>query len=139
MPQTLIHGDFAEKNMRFQRIEQGTVLLPFDWETAGWGTPVIDFAQFIVDSVSPHMTTYSSVVRPYWPYLDVQDLKQLAGIGAIFRLLNSITWEHYGIVYDLWASRSRSLAYECAKSTISEFRAYWAWMDEALQAVQWGD
>jgi len=137
MPQTLEHGDFTERHVRFRRIEQGAVLLPFDWETAGWGSPAVDFAQFIVDSVSPHISTYLSVVRPVWPHLDVQDLKQLASIGTIFRVMNSITWEQYGIVYDRWASCG--LAYKCAQWTMHELRAYRTWLDDALRAVQWGD
>jgi len=139
MPQTLEHGDFTERHVRFRRIEQGAVLLPFDWETAGWGTPAVDLAQCIVDSVSSPVTTYLSVVRPVWPHLDVQDLKQLASIGTIFWVILCISGGYYGIVYDYWTSRGLAYAYKCAQWSMSELRAYRTWMDDALRAVQWED
>jgi Ser/Thr protein kinase RdoA (MazF antagonist) len=41
-PRTLVHGDLAPKNLRF-RMKGGKVsVLPFNWETAGWGVPAVD-------------------------------------------------------------------------------------------------
>jgi hypothetical protein len=169
MPQTLVHGDFTERNVHFRRLEDNAVLLPFDWEVTGWGTPAVDIAQlirfrkleqgavyvpftperadwstpaidlgqFIDRSVSTQIAAYLSVVRPCWPWLDVQDLKQLAAIGTIFRLINSITWEQSGIVFDLW--ESHGLGHKYAKWTIVKLQAYRARLDSAIQAVHWED
>jgi hypothetical protein len=135
MPQTLVHGDFAEKNVRLRMSEAGLVLLAFDWEAAGWGTPAADLAQFILGSVSPDIATYVSIVRPYWPYLNLQEVQHLASIGTIFRLIESISWEQYGLVYERWAHRG--LAFECAKWTMGELRAYRAQLDDAIQSAPW--
>src|SRR6266498_961643 len=36
-PRTLVHGDFARKNLRVRITPGGRELLALDWETAGWG------------------------------------------------------------------------------------------------------
>ena len=40
-PPTVVHGDFAPKNMRVAAAN----LRPFDWGSAGWGSPAVDLAQ----------------------------------------------------------------------------------------------
>jgi hypothetical protein len=137
MPQTLVHGHVEKRNIRLRTTKGGFVLLVFDWETASWGTPAIDFAQVILDSVSPPVTTYLSVVRSCWPHLEGQDLMQLASIGALFQVILSIGGAYYGIVYDRWASNG--LAYDYAKWTMREIQSYRTQLDDAIRAVRWDD
>jgi hypothetical protein len=137
MPQTLVHGHVEKRNIRLRTTEWGSFLLVFDWETASWGTPAIDFAQVILDSVSPPVTTYLSIVRPCWPDLNAQDLMQLASIGALFQMILSIGGAYYGLVYDLWASSG--LASDYAQWAIREIQSYRTRFDDAVRAVQWED
>jgi hypothetical protein len=41
-PRTLVHGDLAPKNLRFRMKDGKVSVLPFNWETAGWGVPAVD-------------------------------------------------------------------------------------------------
>ncbi|PYR34797.1 MAG: hypothetical protein DMF89_18390 [Acidobacteria bacterium] len=104
MPLTLVHGDFARQNVRVRRSPDGLVLLPFDWETAGWGVPAADLAgcatfaaQFPrlahVLSGCADLGVYQSVIGNLWPELDIEDLQRLANLGSIFRVLASIQWD----------------------------------------------
>jgi hypothetical protein len=93
VPRTLIHGDFAPKNIRVQNGRNGMGLQVFDWEHAGWGTPAADLVQwrdrFEKDWASPDLELYGSVMHEGWPDLDLQVIRPLADVGKIFRLL---TW-----------------------------------------------
>ena len=46
MPQTLVHNDFATRNIRVRNGQARTALLPFDWEKAGWGIPAANLECF---------------------------------------------------------------------------------------------
>src|SRR5262245_34974607 len=97
-PRTLIHGDFAPKNMRVRTGPAGTVLLPFDWGSAGWGVPAADLVQAApTDSgagpalaaywASPDLAVYGSVVRESGLPFAAGDLRPLAAVGKLFRCL----------------------------------------------------
>ena len=137
MPQTLVHGDFKEKNMRIRRGAGGDVLLPFDWEYAGWGTPAMDLARGFRHSADPNaaIATYLTVVRPVWPRLGLQDVQQLVSIGSVFRLIDSITWERVGVIYNHWPNAD--VARDCARWTVRQLNSYRTRMDDAIRAVQW--
>jgi aminoglycoside phosphotransferase (APT) family kinase protein len=68
MPQTLVHNDFATRNIRVRNGQAGTALLPFDWEKAGWGIPAAD----LECHEQADLAIYWSVVHRSWPYLDVK-------------------------------------------------------------------
>jgi Phosphotransferase enzyme family len=93
LPRTLIHGDFAPKNMRIRSTPHGLALLAFDWGSAGWGMVAPDLAQVEPSSgrwdywASPDLATYSSIVQDRWPHVSFQDIRRLAVIGQIFRCL----------------------------------------------------
>ena len=135
LPQTLVHGDLAAKNLRIRGQNGDPVLLAFDWETAGWGTPAVDFAPSVLDSVSPSLTSYLAVAREQWPHLTIDDLRQLAQVGVIFRLIYSIAWEQAGLIHARWASRG--LAEKCAKWTMVELRNYHARLANAVAQIDW--
>ena len=90
IPATIVHGDFVPKNLRLREDEQGASILPFDWETAGWGPPVVDLE--LVD-----LAAYASEARDLWK-TRVGDLERLAKVGHLFRLLAAVTWEIPGLL-----------------------------------------
>jgi hypothetical protein len=83
------------KNLRLSPADGATVL-PFDWETAGWGAPLADLSRI-------DLRAYSAQTAGFWgPYLPA--LERLTVIGRIYRLLVSITWELPSLGTD-WVSR----------------------------------
>jgi hypothetical protein len=104
VPRTVVHGDFRGKNMRVRTDHSGTVLLPFDWETAGWGLPTIDLAWLVYDgalaSASRAMDIYRSTISQLWPELAVHDIGVLAHLGTVFRLLDAVNWACDGLVHE---------------------------------------
>jgi len=103
IPQTLVHGDFAARNLRVRRSQDGMELLTFDWGEAGWGVPATDVR-------AEDVAAYWSVVRKYWPWLNVQAIQRLAIVGKIFRSLDAIYWELFSFKYAYpWLKRSMSI------------------------------
>jgi aminoglycoside phosphotransferase (APT) family kinase protein len=104
VPRTVVHGDFRGKNMRVRTNHSGTILLPFDWETAGWGLPTIDLAWLADDRATPSMTpamgAYRSIISESWPELAVHDIGVLAHVGAVCRVLDAVNWACDGLVYE---------------------------------------
>lgn len=106
-PRTLVHGDFAKKNFRVRSTKSGINLLAFDWEVAGYGIPAPDIAELSgrgvprqrVDRYLPdtELVDYWSVVPESWSDLGLTALKELAELGAVFRLLAAISWESESI------------------------------------------
>jgi len=100
MPRALVHGDFAERNVRI-RCEGGEPrVLAFDWEVAGWGLPAVDLPNI-------DLSAYAEAVQRVWPRLDLAKLAQLGqllrgGIAAVSWASESLTtsWPH-GAVCDL--------------------------------------
>ncbi len=109
MPNALVHGDFVARNICLRMNHDGIIILPFDWEMSGWGTPVVDLAQSPPGlkrfSANPDLTTYWTVVRDYWPNLQAQTLGRLGLVGTVLRLLNAIYWAAFGLSYE-WVERS---------------------------------
>jgi phosphotransferase family enzyme len=131
MPSTLVHGDFQPKNLRLHRGEQGLVLCPIDWETAGWGVPAADLMAF----GSPREETrldlhaYLAVVRERWPTFDAGTFRKLSVMGQVFRAMAAVDWD------------SEGLRFEDAKTLmrrIGAMRHYLAWVAQALEAgAEW--
>jgi hypothetical protein len=93
LPRTLVHGDFAPKNVRVRPGPNGLELVAMDWEMAGWSVPAADLEH--VDSA-----IYSSVVRRTWPLLDREHVEVLAHYGRLFRSLIAMSWESHGFRYE---------------------------------------
>jgi thiamine kinase-like enzyme len=108
-PQTLVHGDFAKQNLRMRLGASGINLVVFDWEKAGVGVPAPDIAELLGRGVLGHpengmlsdsgLTEYLSIVSRSWSDLDPAAIKQLAVLGAVFRLLAAISWESEELEY----------------------------------------
>jgi len=91
IPESVVHGDFVEKNMRVRSDPRAIVLLPFDWEVAGWGIAAADLAE------CPDLAAYWQVAREWWPHCTVGDLERVAAIGRVFRLIDAIGWASDGL------------------------------------------
>ena len=90
LPRALVHGDFAERNVRVRAVGSETRLLAFDWEVSGWGLPVADLVDVDVDA-------YAEAVRADWPGLDGAALAHCAQLGELLR---------GGVVATSWAAES---------------------------------
>jgi aminoglycoside phosphotransferase (APT) family kinase protein len=130
VPRTLVHGDLAAKNARIRASQDGNRLMILDWETAGWGVPAIDLAQFTAGSLSPSLTAYSqsrdrlgAIVD--WP--EGPELALLAGIGGIFRLIAAASWETDSLLTP-WVERS-----------MRNMKNYHAAMAACLREARWGE
>jgi len=121
----LVHGDLAAKNARVRTSPNGNRLLILDWETAGWGVPAIDLAQYAAGSLSPNLNTYSSVVERRWA--GAANLARIAELGKIFRLILSTSWE------------TSRLAGSVLDRPIRAMQLYQASMADSIGAFGWGD
>jgi aminoglycoside phosphotransferase (APT) family kinase protein len=124
IPSTLNHGDFASRNIRLGRGNDG--LRVFDWQDVGWGPPTLDLIQSspraLCDSASPDLIVYASIVRKEWPQVSESLLRQLAALGRIF-------WYVVAIRLD---ADSRGLSW--AHRIMRNMRSYRAGLAHALRA-----
>jgi Ser/Thr protein kinase RdoA (MazF antagonist) len=125
---TVVHGDFAAKNVRLISTQAGLSLVVLDWGIAGWGIPATDLAQFAGHTVSPDFTAYCSAMEKGGTPLDIGAVKRLADCGKIFRLLDAIAWA---------CSWETGDSYSHLKKPVSLLGKYAARLTEALRAA-WG-
>jgi Ser/Thr protein kinase RdoA (MazF antagonist) len=85
VPATLVHGDFVNHNVFVRSESSGLVLLPFDWEKAGWGTPAEDLSS--VDVETYWRALYGGRSGP-----DLASLRRLARVGRVLRCLVFLDW-----------------------------------------------
>jgi hypothetical protein len=78
-PETIVRGDLAEENVRIVRTGGTSVLVPFDWEKAGWGCPALDLALADDD-------VYYAATRERFG-ASAEEFATLAVVGAILRVL----------------------------------------------------
>jgi hypothetical protein len=114
---TFVHADLHAKNIHVS--PDGSALLPFDWESAGWGPPAIDLGLSGLD-----LQAYWLSVHCARPELEPGLLKELAAAGRLFQLLAHIEWEASGLASP-WLHRP-----------MKHMRYYLAEMTEALRAAQ---
>jgi hypothetical protein len=115
MPRTLVHGDIRGANARVRRDSGEAILIPFDWEMAGWGVPPVDLRYADVD-------VYAATVGGVWPRADVQTLKAWVNVGNLLRgSIAPISW------------RSSLLAYEWAHREMNAIRAYYAVLCDSIR------
>ncbi|HXJ40812.1 MAG TPA: phosphotransferase [Bryobacteraceae bacterium] len=123
MPRTLVHGDLARKNTRIRCSPQGQYIVALDWETAGWGVPAIDLAQFTAGSITPDLAAYASAVQPAF---DEQIVLRMAELGRIFRLIVAMSWEK-DCLAGAWPARA-----------MRHMKLYLADLAVAMEAYHWG-
>ncbi len=127
MPPTLVHGDFAMKNVRIRERAAGHAFLVFDWQFAGWGTPATDLAQFIDRVVTPDLGAYRSVLAREYPRLELRDIRRIAACGNVLRGLDQVHWALSGLrVGDpKWVAKAGAL-----------LRAYHTTVPETVQRLE---
>jgi Phosphotransferase enzyme family len=105
-PKTLVHGDFVPKNLRLRESADGLVLMPLDWEHAGWGPPAVDLHSDLFD-----IDSYWSLLRELWPDINDDDLARLRLYGRMFRLAAGIDWISHDFVGSTTARSESTLDY----------------------------
>jgi hypothetical protein len=58
--------------------------------------PIYGLAQFAMRSLSPDLDAYWVVVQPWWPKIDLLDMRRLAELGKAFRLIVALAWANEG-------------------------------------------
>lgn len=96
IPGGLIHGDFKGGNIRIANHSRDMAILVCDWESVGWGVPLVDLAQSLASDTSlaanPALRPYWEAIRVHWPKCDFVRLKFLANLGTILRSIRGISW-----------------------------------------------
>ena len=114
VPRTLVHGDMVTKNIRVRSDAGGLTVLPFDWEHAGWGSPLGDLAQGPPDSTrfaaNPDPATWCARVREHWPGLPADAPECFAHVGTLLRLLRAMGWAVRSLAGDGPAARPGEVA-----------------------------
>ena len=72
-----------------------------DWESAGWGVPAADLAQFAGNALTPDIAAYRSVAHKCWPRLHLSDFRRLGELGRVFRWINAVVWANRGFHDDI--------------------------------------
>jgi Phosphotransferase enzyme family len=85
-PLTITFGGFSSKNARVREGPDEPVLMPFDFESAGYGCPAIDLVYLDGDP-------YVQEAREWWSGLDVDEFDRLRGVGRILGGLKAIPGE----------------------------------------------
>jgi aminoglycoside phosphotransferase (APT) family kinase protein len=120
LPSALVHGDFAERNVRVRSAGHEPCLLAFDWEVAGWGLPLVDL-------VDVDVAAYAEAVRADWPGTDRAALERCAQLGLLLR---------GGVVAASWAVRSLDTPYP--DEAVAELSVYQRKIARALDALGLG-
>jgi len=119
MPKTLVHGDFARKNIRIKWRDGKPAFLTFDWEDAGYGVPAVDMAD------CPNVHAYWVFVQEIWPHLHESELQQLLLCGRMFGVLAALRW------------KSSDLAFEWSHREIDTMREHKSELNKITAALGW--
>lgn len=85
-PLTITFGGFSSKNARVRASVDGPVLMPFDFESAGYGCPAIDL-------VYPDGDAYVKEAGGWWDGLDLEEFGRFQGVGRVLGGLKAIPGE----------------------------------------------
>jgi aminoglycoside phosphotransferase (APT) family kinase protein len=117
---TLVHGDFIDNNVHIRSGPSGLVVLPFDWEKAGWGVPAEDLSSVDLDAYWERSGGKSST-------LDRAALGRLAAAGSIFRC----------IVFLDWATSGRDL--DRLEQEVEQIEFCVSWLDTLMENAEWAN
>ncbi len=85
-PHTLVHGDFAPKNILLRQNAGTFEVFPIDWETAGWGPPAADIGE------CPDLVTYRAEALRYGVAWNAETLRCWAAAGKVLRYIAALEW-----------------------------------------------
>jgi len=126
LPRSLVHGDFCAKNVHVRHDATGPRIIPLDWEMAGWGIPAVDLhPRRCHQPPLADPEAYGAVMRESWPGLDRRTLRQLVGLGRVFRKLAAVEWI------------GADLGLQWAETPISMLRLYREELAVALRGRVW--
>lgn len=121
MPKTLVHGDFRPKNLFLRQAENGLVVLPIDWEFAGWGVCAIDLGALLRGPCTREdLAAYHDALGAH---VDEPDLRAWVCTGRVFRALASIQWT------------STSLPFPYVKKPVDDLARYRAALAQAFEEL----
>jgi len=114
-----VHGDFVPKNVRVRGPDEAAELIAFDWETAGAASPAADIALLPEDG--EWLGRYHELVRGTWRSLSLAEVRELARVGRLLRLLHSVQWE------------LRSFRHTWIERAMRNMRSYERYLGETLE------
>lgn len=85
-PRTLVHGDYAPKNVLVRQTLGRPEVFPIDWETAGWGTPAMDLGEY------PDLAIYTAHARACGAKWHIETVRGWAAVGKILRHIAAFDW-----------------------------------------------
>ncbi|MDH3602479.1 MAG: aminoglycoside phosphotransferase family protein [Candidatus Tectomicrobia bacterium] len=94
-PRTLVHNDIQRKNVHVSGESRITGRLSiFDWETAGHGVPCIDIycLNHATGNGDAFLRNYQRALSTNGGQSSVDEIKLMATVGGVFRLLDVFTW-----------------------------------------------
>ncbi len=118
IPQTLVHGDFIQKNVRIRYVQDEIIMLPYDWEKAGWGIPAEDISR--VD-----LPTYWSTIQGYWSGLNIETIRRQTNVGKVFRCLVFLDWI------------APRLAIESVEQPMININRCKTWLTDLIREAEW--
>jgi len=110
LPEVLVHGDFAELNLRVRPTPRGPSLCPLDWEKAGRAAPVVDLAKLDLEA-------YRTAASGHWRQLRSEELDRLSWHAGIFR----------------------ALVHDWVRKPIDKIRKHQKRVSRAMAALGWGE
>lgn len=112
-PQTLVHGDLAEKNMRLTSPVNGSSLGVYDWATAGVGSVAVDLAQPTAElprlAFGVDLKAYRQALDEAGVRLSEATIVRAAEVGGVLRLLAAMDWASHTLRLPLVARPMRRL------------------------------
>jgi Ser/Thr protein kinase RdoA (MazF antagonist) len=122
-PATLVHGDFAPRNLRVRGHAGDARLEVFDWVESGSGPPAVDLTHTSDRkfAANPSLEAYRRGFSARGPTPTVELLERFVVVGKIIRSLSAIKWEmqsNLGVRGD-------------------KLQAYVDWIREGMQEAGW--
>jgi hypothetical protein len=92
-PLTIVFGGFSSKNACVRSGADGPALMPFDFESAGYGCPAIDLVYLDADP-------YVQEAQAWWSGLDRAQFERLRAVGRVLGGLKAIPGERKVLLAD---------------------------------------
>ena len=91
-PRTLVHDDFAPKNILVRQTAATLEVFPIDWETAGWGPPTADIGECV------DLVAYRAEALRYGVSWSEETVRSWAAVGKILRHIAAFDWASASLI-----------------------------------------